>query len=158
MIEEMFLILVQTFSYLGIFFVSMIASAGIIFPIPGFAVIFAAGAALHPLGIGIAAGIGAAIGELTGYGLGWSSKKILIKKYKKQLEEIKELFKKWGGSFIIFLFAVLPLPFDIIGIFCGNIGWGIKRFFIITLLGKIIKYSIVAYAGFYTFDWLISLL
>jgi len=158
MVEQFFIALVQTFGYIGVFLVSLITSASIIFPLPGALVIFAAGAALHPLGVAVAAGLGAAVGELTGYGLGWGSKKTITKKYRKQLGDIRKLFGKWGGDIIIFVFSVLPLPFDVIGIFCGNIGWDVKRFFAAMLPGKIIKFAILAYAGYYAFGWLASFL
>lgn len=158
MMEQFFTTLIQSFGYLGVFLVSLITSSTIVFPLPGAAVIFAAGAALHPLGVAIAAGLGASFGELTGYALGWGSKNTVTRKYGKQLERIRKLFARWGGDLVIFIFAVLPLPFDIIGIFCGNIGWDVKRFFLVMLPGKIIKFAVVAYAGLYTVGWLVSLL
>jgi len=156
--EQFFAMLIQSFGYFGVFLVSLITSSSIIFPLPGAAVIFAAGAALHPLGVAVAAGLGASFGELTGYGLGWGSRKTVTRKYGKQLERIRKMFARWGGDIVIFVFSVLPLPFDIIGIFCGNIGWDVKRFFAVMLPGKIIKFVVVAYAGLYTVDWLVSLL
>jgi len=154
--EQFFMLLIQSFGYAGVFLVSLITSATIIFPLPGAAVIFAAGAALNPLLVGIAAGLGASFGELTGYGLGWGSRETVTKKYGKQLEHIRKLFRRWGGDLVVFVFAVLPLPIDIIGIFCGNIGWGKKRFFAAMLPGKIIKFLAVSYAGYYGVTWIMS--
>ncbi|MEM5814363.1 MAG: VTT domain-containing protein [Candidatus Aenigmatarchaeota archaeon] len=156
--EQFFAMLIQSFGYLGVFLVSLMTSSTIIFPLPGIAMIFAAGAALNPLGVAVAAGLGASFGELTGYGLGWGSKKTVTRKYGKQLERIRKLFAIWGGDIVIFVFSVLPLPFDVIGIFCGNIGWDVKRFFAVMLPGKIIKFAVVAYAGLHTISWLVSLL
>ena len=63
--------LVHTFGYLGVFLASLIGSATIILPVPSFALVIAAGSQLDPLWVGIISGAGAAIGELTGYGLGY---------------------------------------------------------------------------------------
>lgn len=154
--EQFFLTLIQTFGYLGVFLVSLITSSTVLLPLPGALVIFAAGAELNPFLVAIFAGLGASFGELTGYAVGWGSKKTVTKKYAKQLEEIRKLFGRWGGDFVIFVFAILPLPFDIIGIFCGNIGWDIRRFFAAMLPGKIIKFLVVAYAGYYSLGWLVQ--
>jgi len=156
--EHFFAALVQDFGYLGVFLVSFISSSTVIFPLPGAAVIFAAGAALHPLGVAVAAGLGASFGELTGYALGWGSKNTVTKKYGKELVRIRKLFERWGGDAVIFVFSALPLPFDVVGIFCGNIGWDVKRFFVAVLPGKIIKFAVVAYAGLYGVSWLVSLI
>ena len=158
MLEQFFTVLIQSFGYFGVFVVSLITSSTIIFPLPGAAVIFAAGAVLNPLGVAVAAGLGASFGELTGYGLGWCCSKTITKKYSRQFAHMKKLFKRWGGDAVIFVFAVLPLPFDVIGIFCGNIGWDMKRFFAVMLPGKIIKFAVVAYVGYYSLGWLASFL
>jgi membrane protein YqaA with SNARE-associated domain len=154
MVEEFFAGLIQSFGYLGIFLVSLISSSSIIFPIPGAAVIFAAGAAFNPIGVAVAAGLGASFGEMTGYWLGWGSKKTVMKKYRKEMGDMKDLFKRWGGDFVVFAFAVLPVPFDVIGIFCGHIDWGTKRFLAATIPGKVLKFLVVAYAGYYAVGWL----
>src|SRR4030067_1315214 len=60
------------FSYFAIFLVSLIGTSTLFIPFPfDTIVIFAAsGLGLNPLLVGISAGIGAAIGELTGYFVG----------------------------------------------------------------------------------------
>ena len=55
---------------------------------------------------------------------------------------------------VIFVFAATPLPFDVIGLFCGVVRYPAKKFFIATLIGKIIKYLVIAYAGFYGMGWI----
>src|SRR4051794_40085908 len=53
--------------YVGAFFISLVASATILLPAPGIAVIMAMGTALDPVMLGIVAGIGSAFGELRGH-------------------------------------------------------------------------------------------
>ena len=67
--------------YLGLFFISMVSSASIILPVPYFAFVFAAGAVLNPLLVGVVAGAGAAIGEMTGYVIGIGGKHVIQKKH-----------------------------------------------------------------------------
>src|SRR4030042_6955298 len=53
--------------YPGIFLVSLLGNATIVLPAPSLALVFAMGSALPPISVGLAAGAGEALGELTGY-------------------------------------------------------------------------------------------
>ena len=55
------------FGYPGIFIISILANATVLLPAPGVAVVFTMGGMLNPFFLGIVAGIGSAIGELSGY-------------------------------------------------------------------------------------------
>ncbi len=164
MIEAFLIGLVNSFGYLGVFLGSLIGSASIFLPVPSFLFTVAAGGLLNPFWVGIAAGVGSAIGELVGYGIGYGislgHKKMKKKKYSKKerkwIKILKEWFQKKYGPLIIFLFAITPLPDDIVGIFCGAIKYDIKKFFVATLLGKIILSLILAYVGFYGWDFAID--
>ncbi len=57
------------YGYLGVFIISVLGNATLIFPAPSFTVV-AFGAVLNPYFVGILAGCGAAVGEMTGYTLG----------------------------------------------------------------------------------------
>lgn len=157
-LETLFSFLINNFSYLGVIVVSAISSASIIFPLPGFAVVFTLGSIMNPLLLGITAGVGAAIGELTGYLIGLGGGKLILKKRAKKIAEIQNMFNKYRGRIVIFIFALTPLPFDIVGIFCGTIKYDLKKFFIALLAGKIIRFIILAYAGFYSINWITNLL
>src|SRR6056297_2662258 len=80
--------LIGAYGYLGVFIVSLISSASIILPLPGFAVIFASGAFLDPFWVAVISGIGFAIGDLTGVLLGRGGRKALEKRYEEQLKDI----------------------------------------------------------------------
>ena len=77
-----------------------------------------------------------------------------FEKYKKQLQGIEEKFQEYGAPAVIFIFSFLPLPFDIVGIFCGIVDYPPKKFFIPLLIGKVLKYLIIAYAGFLGIGWI----
>src|SRR3989338_2753667 len=146
--------LVISFGYLGIFLASLIGSASIFLPLPSFLIVTAAGTTLNPVLVGVAAGLGAAIGELVGYliwiGLLYGKKRISKKKKENKYSKIvKKWFAKKRGAAIIFIFAITPLPDDIIGIVCGAIKYDVKKFFAATLAGKIILHIVLAYAGLY---------
>ena len=158
---ELILALGYKFGYLGIFLASLIGSASILLPLPASLITFTFGAILNPLIVGIVAGTGSAIGELTSYFVGAAGGKIVKKKKhdnKKLFMNIKKRFSRKPGFLLIVLFAVTPFVFDIMGIFCGIIRYDIKKFFLGTLIGKILLNIAIAYAGFYGINVIGSLL
>lgn len=154
MIEDTFIIwsnfFMKNFSYLGIFIISMIGTSTIFLPFPSyFIIVLAATIGLNPLLVGISAGLGSAVGELTGYFIGVGGEKIIEQRRKepKIVKRFVRLFKKHGFPIIV-VAAAIPFPFDVIGIVCGMSSYDIKKFLIATAIGKIIKCLAIAYAGF----------
>jgi membrane protein DedA with SNARE-associated domain len=107
------------YGYIGIFFISLLGATSVIIPIPSSVVIFilgglsdAAGNFLfEPLFIAVAAGTGAAVGELSGYLIGLGGRKVIGEKYKKN-GYFDEAIQKFGNS--DFVFALTPLPDDLL--------------------------------------------
>jgi len=146
--------------YFGAFLAGILSSVTIFLPTPGFVIVFGLAGFLNPIFIGVLAGIGAAIGELVGYIIGYGAEKYVLKKRKKAkdwLSKIDFYFKKYNPMAVIFIFAATPLPFDFAGIACGAIHYPPEKFFIATLAGKLVKYLIIAIAGYYginlILDW-----
>jgi membrane protein YqaA with SNARE-associated domain len=148
--------ILASYGYIGIFLISLIGSATVIFPIPSAAFVFAAGLYLNPFLLGLFAGLGAAIGEFTGYALGWGGRKVIKNKWKKWIIRTEEAFQKYGGFWVIVFFAVTPLPDDIVGIIAGTLKYPVKKFFIASLVGKVILHLILAYGGFYGIGWILQ--
>jgi membrane protein YqaA with SNARE-associated domain len=148
MIAELFLIL-KSYGYLGIFLINLIGSSTIVFPLPAAAFVFGFGVMLNPLLVGIASGLGAAIGELTGYALGVGSRGFMKKNWKKQIDHVEKLFAKYGGFIVLFFFAATPLPDDIAGLVAGVFKYPVKKYFLAVFLGKTLMSVVLAYAGFY---------
>src|SRR4030042_784344 len=146
--------LVQAYGYLGVFAINLIASATIFFPLPAFALTFALGSVLNPWLLGLSAGLGSAIGELTGYLLGYGSKEALKKRYRKWLKRAEKFAQKRGMFPAILLIAVSPLPTDIVGILAGVARYDTRKFFVSMAIGKIIKYTLIAWAGLYGLAWI----
>lgn len=147
--------LVNTYGYPAVFIVGFLGSFTLFIPSPTFIVVFILASTLNPLVLGLIAGAGAAVGETTSYAAGYGVRK-LAKKQRKKLDEIRKLFQKYHPDVVIFVFSATPLPFDFVGILCGTINYDRRRFFIVTLLGKIVKYLFIAYAGFYGINWVID--
>lgn len=148
---------VITWGYIGIFFVNMVSSASIILPLPGALVTFAFVTTLNPWLIGLVAGVGSAVGELTAYGIGLGGRKVVKEKYKKQLEKAEALIHKHGAFSIIVLFAATPLPTDVVGVLSGVIRYDIRKFFLAVLIGKIIFYTVLVLSVFYGIGFLLRL-
>jgi uncharacterized membrane protein YdjX (TVP38/TMEM64 family) len=133
--------------YVGAFVISMVASATIILPAPGIAVIIAMGTALDPVVLGIVAGIGSAIGELSGYLAGASGRALVPSHQRARFEQLHRLTGRYG-AFLLFLLAAIPVPFfDFAGIIAGMIKMPIPTFLLAVGAGKSIKYIIMILLG-----------
>lgn len=133
------------YGYPGIFILSFLAYATVILPAPGVAVVFAMGAVFNPLGVALAAGAGAALGETTGYLAGFSGQAV-IERY-----DIYEKMTRWmvkNGPLTILILSAIPNPFfDLAGIAAGALRMPWKRFLFWCFTGETFKMLIFAYAG-----------
>ncbi len=144
----------RQYGYWGIFAINVIGSATIVLPAPALSMVFMAGGlnALNPFWIGVAAGAGATIGELTGYGAGFSGQAIV--ENAKMYERLHQLTDRYG-MLTIFILAIIPLPFfDLAGMAAGALRMPLHKFLLSTLAGKLIKMWIAAYAGAGAFTWI----
>ena len=147
-ILEFFSYLIGNFGYIGVFLVSIISNASIIFPVPAFIIVTATGFFLNPWLVGLFAGIGGGIGEVTAYYLGYGGNYVIEEKLNKSLDEIEKWARKqkWMGL-AVFIFAATPLADDIVGIACGIVQYPVKKFLIYQILGKIVFYTALALFG-----------
>ncbi|HUI87820.1 MAG TPA: VTT domain-containing protein [Anaerolineales bacterium] len=140
------------YGYPGIFLISILANGTILLPAPGIAIVFAMGGVFNPLIVGLVAGAGAAIGELSGYLAGFSGQVVA------ERTTVYRRIERWMqgyGPLTIFILAAIPNPFfDLAGMAAGVLKMPLHRFFVACLLGKIIKMLIFAYAGAYSINWL----
>jgi len=150
------------YGYLGIFLVSL-SCVTILFPLPWEAVIIGAGAALDPLTLeplfnplllGVVATVGATLGELSSYFVGYLGRKIILDKYSEKYNKAEFWLKRYG-SFAIFLFALLPvLIFDLIGIIAGSAKFPLWKFILACFAGRLIRCLVEAYLGYRAFSFL----
>ncbi len=143
------------YGYFGVFLVSLFGAASIFIPVPDSAIIFAiAGSGLFsPLLIAIAATVGGTVGEFSGYLLGFGGRKPIKKRFEKNMDFFDRLFKKYG-SFVIFIFALTPLPDDLIFIPLGVIRYNALKAFISGFAGKFILNLGIAYGGLFFVDFI----
>ena len=144
--------LVTNYSYLGAFFISIFGNFTIFFPVPFTITIYAFGATLNPLILGIACGLGSTIGEFSAYLVGLGGRRVIGERYEERLENAKRLLQRYGAA-IIFLFALLPLPDDAILIPLGVLRYDLKKALIAAFLGKVAMCTIVAYAGRFSYTF-----
>jgi membrane protein DedA with SNARE-associated domain len=151
--------LLQTLGYPGLFFINLLGSATIVLPAPGLAIVFGIAAlksstglpVFNPFWVGIVAGLGAALGELSGYAAGFSGQAIIEKT--SWYDTVHNFTKRYGVVTILIL-AILPLPiFDLAGLAAGTLKMPLSHFMIATMIGKLIKMWFVAWAGATGAEW-----
>ena len=144
--------LVTQYGYAGAFLISIFGNFTIFFPVPFTITIYAFGATLNPIILGIVCGLGSTIGEFSAYLVGVGGRKVIGDRYEERLENAKRLLQKYGAT-IIFLFALLPLPDDAILIPLGVLRYDLKKALIAAFLGKVAMCTIVAYAGRFSYTF-----
>lgn len=142
------------YGYPGIFLLSILANATVLLPAPGILFVFAMGAVFNPLGVALAAGAGAAIGELSGYLAGFGGSAVV------ERAGMYENIRNWMQThphlsyLAIFLLAFVPNPlFDLAGIAAGTLRMPVIRFLFFCWIGKTLKMMLFAYAGASSLNW-----
>ena len=149
----------KDWGYVGVFFIAMAGSATIVLPTPSTVAIFGGAVVLDPvlgipapLMVGLVAGLGDAIGEFSGYGLGYAGTDLLRQR------RIYRTFESWmnrNGILTIFALSTFPNPFfDLVGAAAGGARMPALRFFLACLAGKIVKDLILAYGGSFSVGFL----
>ncbi len=145
------LVELENWGYLGAFLIGFIGNATVVLPMPGLVLLFALGASFNPFLIGLVGAAGGAIGELSGYILGYSGT-ALIQNTRLYLRA--EAWMKRFGTATIFVFAMVPfLHFDLAGIAAGALRFPIWRFLIACWLGKAILYIGLAFTSRWGWDF-----
>lgn len=151
----------QQYGYLGAFLISIFGGATILAPIPMTPMIFALGTVMKPLFapylgpvfVGICAGAGETIGGIAIYMTGYSGGSAILTRRNKRLEAAYARVMGWmrkRGSLILFIVSAVINPFFYpAAITAGVLKFGMRRFILITFLGKTIKGMTVAAAGYW---------
>lgn len=135
----------EKYSYPGIFLLSFMAYATVFLPAPGTAVVFAMGAVFNPFFVALVAGAGAALGELTGYLVGFSSQPVI------ERANIYQRMVAWltkYGAVAVLILSAIPNPFfDLTGLAAGALKMPVLKFLLLTWTGETIKMLVISYAG-----------
>jgi membrane protein YqaA with SNARE-associated domain len=143
------------YGYFGIFLISLLGAASIFFPVPDSAILFAlAGSSLfNPLLLSVAATVGGTVGEFSGYLLGFSGRKTITKCCEKNIELFSRLFNRYG-TLAIFLFALTPLPDDLVFIPLGILRYNVVKTFLPAFIGKLLLNLGIVYGGVFFVDFI----
>jgi membrane protein YqaA with SNARE-associated domain len=133
------------YGYPGIFLINLIGNATVILPAPAYAIVFAVGGVFNPVLVGVVAGLGAALGEMTGYLAGIGGRTIV------ENRDVYRRIEGWmrkAGILVIFLLALVPNPFfDIGGMVAGVLRMPVYRFLLACWAGKSLRFVLIALAG-----------
>jgi membrane protein YqaA with SNARE-associated domain len=147
----------RQYGYIGAFFISILGGATIIVPVPMLAVVFALGSAMpgpwQVAIIGASAALGEYVGALTiymtGHGAGYALGTSKHGRIQKAYEHMLALMEK-RGPIVLFVVASVVNPFFYpAALAAGALRFGIKKYTLIVLAGKIIKCMSVVYAGYF---------
>jgi membrane protein YqaA with SNARE-associated domain len=145
----------ERYGYAAVFLVGLVSNATLILPVPGLAVSSVLGSVFNPWIVGLVAGIGQALGELTGYMAGYSGHTWVDDhpRYDRLV-----IWMQQYGVFTVFLLALLPNPlFDVAGMIAGVLRLPVWQFLLSAAVGKVIKNIAFAVAGYYglgaLFQW-----
>jgi len=136
--------------YLGLAIVSFFGSLIPFVPIPSFVLV-----ATMAVGEQFDIHILVLIAALTATGakqiifyVSYGGRKIISEKTKKRMKPFQKLVKRYGGS-AAFVAAATPIPDDLVYIPLGLAKYNPKRFFVATLLGKIVLYYAIVLISHY---------
>jgi len=146
----------KTIGYGGVFLMAVIGSFSPVWPLPGsWAAGLAAAFGLNPLFVGLAAGLGEPIGELSGYAAGYGGQ-IAINKWKRYAQ-IEGWMRRHGGITIFVVSAIPNFFIKLATIAAGALRYPIWRFFLFCWAGKTIKSLGFALVGMAASDWLVGI-
>jgi uncharacterized membrane protein YdjX (TVP38/TMEM64 family) len=142
----------RALGYWGGFLIALLANATVLLPAPGVAIISWMGSIFNPLGVGLAAGTGGTIGELSGYLAGFSGQAVI------ERTDVYNRMRPWVtryGGWAILVLSAIPNPFfDIAGIAAGIAKMPLRTFLIFTWVGQCIKMTLFALAGYHSFSFI----
>lgn len=139
----------KEYGYFGAFLVAFITSITVMFPLPGFAIIgvIAATPDFNWAGVALAATMGGGLGEFTAYLAGYGGAAIITPEQSKWYKMAEGWMRRYGTA-TIFLFALTPLPFDIVGIAAGALRFPFWKFILATIAGRLPKTFIGCYLAY----------
>ena len=138
--------------YAAVALSALVASAGIVIPVPALATACTTAIFLNPFLVGIIAGSFETVGELSGYYLGYVGRDALAKS---RFYQRMERWMRRRGWLLLFFVSLVPNPvFDLAGIAAGTLRYPIGRFLAVVWVGKVVKFLIFAYACTVGANWL----
>ena len=136
--------------YLGLAIVSFFGSLIPFVPIPSFVLVatMAVGEQFDIHVLVLIAALTATGAKQIIFYVSYGGRKIISEKTKKRMKPFQKLVKRYGGS-AAFVAAATPIPDDLVYIPLGLAKYNPKRFFVATLLGKIVLYYAIVLISHY---------
>ena len=125
--------------YIGVGIISIFGNFVMFIPVLYAAVLmFVAMMDVNVFILGIAAGIGASIGQIFSWFVGRATREIASNKLEKQLRKTQRWVERGLAPLMIFIFAATPLPDEVLLIMIGLIGYSLGKTLIYCFIGKIV--------------------
>ncbi|MBN1191988.1 MAG: VTT domain-containing protein [Dehalococcoidales bacterium] len=134
--------------YLNVFLTTLVFNLSIIAPVPvSLSVMIAAASQYNPALIALAASIGGAIGELSGYFAGYLGRKVALSDNIPGYQKVTGWLDRYGVFAVIVLAFQPVFPFDVAGLIAGAAKMPLYKFLPALWIGKFFKYLVVCYSG-----------
>jgi membrane protein YqaA with SNARE-associated domain len=134
-------------AYGSIFLIAVVVNFSFV-PSPlAVSIMVAASTSLHPWLVALAGSLGASLGEMNGYYVGFLGKKLVIADEMPGYQRIQGWITKHGMWAIAVLSFQPVIPFEIGGIVAGVARMPIRKFLPALWLGKFPKYLILIYGS-----------
>ncbi|HET8570160.1 MAG TPA: VTT domain-containing protein [Candidatus Limnocylindria bacterium] len=132
-------------AYLGVFLITLISNAAMVVPIPYVPVIVHVMSTAELLALTVlAAALGSAIGESTGWLVG-RAERTLIADHPLYARLQRLASSPWRSGLFVFAVAAPPNPvFDLAGFAAGALGMPYRTFFVAVLAGRTLRFAALA--------------
>ncbi|MFW9769770.1 MAG: VTT domain-containing protein [Candidatus Thorarchaeota archaeon] len=151
--------------YPGAFLACFLGSASVVIEVPFAGVPFVMGALTEGVGqyvfnpwfLGLVCGIGATVGDMTSYALGYAGRRFVDEASTSGFSKFIENHPR-ATPLAVFVLAATPLPVDPALVSLGVARYSIWKLFIPSLFGEIIFLTGVSWAGRLSLGWLMDIL
>ncbi len=133
----------ESWGYVGLFLVALLASAAMFAPVPGLIVLAASTRVMDPLASAMVFAVGASLGELSGYLVGSTGRGVVNKS--KWHTRMEGYMKKYGGLTIAVLGFVPNFLIDIAGMVAGALKMPWYHFLFWVFVGKVPKCLLITF-------------
>jgi membrane protein YqaA with SNARE-associated domain len=134
--------------YPSAFFLGLIGAASVVVPVPTTVALLGMAMSKYfdPTLLALAFGLGAAVGQLTSYVVGYAGREVVSEKHERRLSALLKIFNRYG-MIAVFLFALTPLPDSILFIPMGMVHYSLWKLFVAAVAGKISMSLIITHVG-----------
>jgi membrane protein YqaA with SNARE-associated domain len=146
----------KEYGYLGVFIICIFAGGTVIIPVPGLLAVFTLGSILHPALVGVAAGLGEAIGVVTIYFAGATGQGVLEKINTRFFVRFSGWIHRHRLLAVFLMSAIINPLYYPFALMAGMLRFGLPGFFLSCWAGKTIKNTAVAYLGLFGFGSLLG--